>query len=287
METTASGKVNCTWLILLGKSADLPCCEVKIECSFHRSERVSRTKIDGTILKEAKYINLSLHYLEQVIIALHEKSQGKRSHIPYRNSMMTSILRDSLGGNCKTTMIATIAVEQQLMDESISTCRFAQRVAMIRNTAMINEEVDLKALVESLKKQIESLRAELALLKGGHVEGDLPEYEKERVKSEVDAFLSTENGSDRLVLNDFRKIQEAFRIMKGYIKKSRVSQSSAFVEKPGKPVEARPKRYSEQNERVSTVELQQSQKHAERLEEQIRQRDNEIGMKHTLIILHD
>jgi kinesin family protein 6/9 len=67
-------------------------------------------------LKEAKYINLSLHYLEQVIIALHEQSLGKRSHIPYRNSMMTTVLRDSLGGNCMTTMIATCAIEDQLID---------------------------------------------------------------------------------------------------------------------------------------------------------------------------
>jgi len=80
------------------------------------SERVAKTQIGGTLLKEAKYINLSLHYLEQVIIALHEKALGKRQHIPYRNSMMTSVLRDSLGGNCKTTMIATIAVEPELIE---------------------------------------------------------------------------------------------------------------------------------------------------------------------------
>ncbi|KAI9004755.1 P-loop containing nucleoside triphosphate hydrolase protein [Gaertneriomyces semiglobifer] len=80
------------------------------------SERVGRTGIGGNLLKEAKYINLSLHYLEQVIIALHEKSLGKRAHIPYRNSMMTSVLRDSLGGNCRTTMIATLAVEDELID---------------------------------------------------------------------------------------------------------------------------------------------------------------------------
>lgn len=80
---------------------------------------MSRTGIDGTLLKEAKYINLSLHYLEQVIVALHEKGLGKRTHVPYRNSMMTSVLRDSLGGNCKTTMIATVAVEDELIDVSI------------------------------------------------------------------------------------------------------------------------------------------------------------------------
>lgn len=81
----------------------------EIEHSF-RSERVSKTNVNGLLLTEAKYINLSLHYLEQVIVALSEKH---RSHIPYRNSMMTSVLRDSLGGNCMTTMIATCAVDKR------------------------------------------------------------------------------------------------------------------------------------------------------------------------------
>jgi kinesin family protein 6/9 len=119
------------------------------------SERVSRTKIDGQILKEAKHINLSLHYLEQVIIALHEQSLNQRTHIPFRNSLMTLVLRDSLGGNCKTTMIATMSMEPRCIDETISTCRFAQRVALIKNQAMVNEEMDLRVVVEMLRKIID------------------------------------------------------------------------------------------------------------------------------------
>ena len=71
------------------------------------SERVKKTGIEGTVLREARYINLSLHYLEQVIVALQEKK-----FVPYRNSMMTSVLRDSLGGNCKTVMVATLSSEE-------------------------------------------------------------------------------------------------------------------------------------------------------------------------------
>lgn len=59
--------------------------------------------------------------------------QEKRPHIPYRNSLLTQMLRDSLGGNCRTVMIANVAPETQHVEESISTCRFAQRVAMISN----------------------------------------------------------------------------------------------------------------------------------------------------------
>ncbi|KAJ3055592.1 Kinesin- protein 6 [Rhizophlyctis rosea] len=183
------------------------------------SERVSRTGIDGLILKEAKYINLSLHYLEQVIVALHEKALGKRAHIPYRNSMMTSVLRDSLGGNCKTVMVATCAVEDELIDESISTCRFAQRVALIANNAMLNEEMDPQLVIARLKREVARLRAELAIARGEGSEGDgdeLPEYEKQRVKQAVDDYIGDKSAEAALVFSDFRKISEAFRIFKGY-----------------------------------------------------------------------
>jgi len=73
------------------------------------SERAWKTGVDGLILKEAKQINLSLSYLEQVIIALYEKNKRKRIHIPYRNSLLTTILRDSLGGNCKTVLVANLS----------------------------------------------------------------------------------------------------------------------------------------------------------------------------------
>lgn len=56
--------------------------------------------------------------------------------MPYRNSIMTMVLRDSLGGNCRTVMVATMSSDAAHMDESISTCKFAQRVAMIRNEVL-------------------------------------------------------------------------------------------------------------------------------------------------------
>jgi kinesin family protein 6/9 len=227
-----------------------------------RSERVAKTKIDGTILKEAKHINLSLHYLEQVIVCLHEKSQGKRTHIPYRNSMMTSLLRDSLGGNCKTSMIATLAVEQNLLDESISTCRFAQRVAMIRNTAMINEEVDLRVVVERLKRQVELLKSELALARGEEQDDSpLPDYEKKRVRQAVDEYLVVTGDDETLVFSDFRKIQEAFRIMKEYVLELRQRPVAVNVE----PVE------------VESSDIEKDAVVA-KMKRQITQRDHEISI---------
>lgn len=159
------------------------------------SERVAKTGADGQILQEAKYINLSLHCLEHVIVILQRQAMkeqeasskasssialgspgqsptnspnrsrdGHRSHIasrgggggggergrtpegvrhvdssegfvPYRNSLLTMVLRDSLGGNCLTAMIATISIEKRNIMETLSTCRFAQRVACVSNTA--------------------------------------------------------------------------------------------------------------------------------------------------------
>ncbi|DBA83158.1 TPA: hypothetical protein ACH3X2_006681 [Trebouxia sp. C0005] len=156
------------------------------------SERVSKTNIDGTILREAKFINLSLHYLEQVIIALQERSMGQqRPHVPYRNSMMTQVLRDSLGGNCRTVMIANITAQHEQLDESISTCRFAQRVAMVSNQVVVNEEVDPSLVIKRLKQEIRDLKDEIRLLKGeGGDRGPLTPDELTRLQSQLDAWVS-------------------------------------------------------------------------------------------------
>ncbi|KAF7382660.1 hypothetical protein HZH66_013062 [Vespula vulgaris] len=122
------------------------------------SERVYKCAISGTVLSEAKHINLSLHYLEQVIVCL---NQENFSHIPYRNCLLTAILRDSLGGNCMTTMLATLSVSSVNVQETISTCRFAQRVALVRNDARLMLEHDLNSENTLLKLENEKLRKQI------------------------------------------------------------------------------------------------------------------------------
>ncbi|KAJ3088301.1 Kinesin- protein 6 [Quaeritorhiza haematococci] len=256
------------------------------------SERVSRTHIDGTLLKEAKYINLSLHYLEQVIIALHEKSLGKRTHIPYRNSMMTSVLRDSLGGNCKTTMIATVAVEDELIDESISTCRFAQRVALISNNATLNEEQDPQLVIARLKRENARLRAELAIARGeapGEGGEELPDYEKERVKQAVDDYLADNSPEAQLLFSDYRKIHEAFKLLKQYVLNARAtgggSESTRSVSRAQNESKVRDKepKPDSQLEKVSAsgstsgVDKELMMK-VEKLKRLVAHRDNEINV---------
>ena len=121
------------------------------------SERVHKSKASGVLVREAGHINKSLHFLEMVIVALDEAATAGRKHIPYRNSLMTSVLRDSLGGNCITAMIATLNPEPVYTDESLSTCRFAQRVARVVNSAVVNEEVDTAAFIRTLRARVTEL----------------------------------------------------------------------------------------------------------------------------------
>ena len=137
------------------------------------SERAHKTGATGQTLREATYINTSLFYLEMCIVALHEKATKKGDrHVPYRNSMMTSVLRDSLGGNCKTLMVATVSAEADQTEESISTMKFAQRVALIKNSAIVNEEMDPTLMIARLKGEVAALKAEVAFLKNESGEGE-------------------------------------------------------------------------------------------------------------------
>ncbi|XP_068436732.1 kinesin-like protein KIF6 isoform X2 [Clinocottus analis] len=229
------------------------------------SDRVSKTGLDGQLLTEAKYINLSLHYLEQVIIALSEKN---RSHVPYRNSMLTSVLRDSLGGNCMTTMIATMAVDKRNLDESISTCRFAQRVALIKNEAILNEELDPALLIARFKREIRSLKEELAMITGEQRDEQLTVAEIQRLEELVKAFLEDPDPDVTLSLGpDMRKIQHCFSLLKIMIMDQQ-SRGNRRGDEQASPAAA------------VAVDPQSPRSAAEvtKLKEMMTQRDNEISI---------
>ncbi|XP_074548303.1 kinesin-like protein KIF6 [Halichoeres trimaculatus] len=231
------------------------------------SDRVSKTGLNGQLLTEAKYINLSLHYLEQVIIALSERN---RSHIPYRNSMLTSVLRDSLGGNCMTTMIATMSVDRRNLDESISTCRFAQRVALIKNEAVLNEELDPALLIARLKREIESLKGELSMVTGEQRDDQLTVDEIQKLEELVKAFLDDPDPDVTLSLGaDMRKIQLCFCLLKKMIIDKRDGGNSIYDVK--QPPEATLRREVMQDSDQTAAEVNT-------LKEMLTQRDNEISI---------
>uniref|UniRef100_A0A8C3VAM2 Kinesin-like protein n=1 Tax=Catharus ustulatus TaxID=91951 RepID=A0A8C3VAM2_CATUS len=121
------------------------------------SERQTKTGATGQRLKEATKINLSLSTLGNVISALVD---GKSTHVPYRNSKLTRLLQDSLGGNSKTMMCANIGPADYNYDETISTLRYANRAKNIKNKARINEDPK-DAMLRQFQKEIEELKKKL------------------------------------------------------------------------------------------------------------------------------
>ncbi|XP_039253438.1 kinesin-like protein KIF6 [Styela clava] len=233
------------------------------------SERVAKTNVGGQLLTEVKYINLSLHFLEQVIISLSEKN---RQHIPYRNSMMTSVLRDSLGGNCMTTMIATVSVDKKNVDESISTCRFAQRVALIKNEATLNEELDPKLMILRLKKEIQSLKDELALTTGEQRSDQLTTEEIQYLDELIASYLNDTDLEATLdVGGDMRKIQYSYGRLKKYANRKGVSAIEENGDENVRPDTQSQHQSNNDEQELSPLEIK-------RLKEILQQRDTEINI---------
>ncbi|KAL3644745.1 Kinesin-like protein KIN-14I [Castilleja foliolosa] len=120
------------------------------------SERVDKSEVTGDRLREAQHINKSLSALGDVISSLAQRN----SHVPYRNSKLTQLLQDSLGGQAKTLMFVHISPEPDATGETISTLKFAERVATVElGAARVNKE---SSDVKELREQVASLKAALA-----------------------------------------------------------------------------------------------------------------------------
>lgn len=147
------------------------------------SERQAKTGASGDRLKEANKINLSLATLGNVISALVD---GKSTHIPYRNSKLTRLLQDSLGGNSKTVMIANMGPALYNCDETLSTLRYANRAKNIKNKAKINEDPK-DALLREFQAEIQKLKSQLedGSGGGGASSGEEEEYVDENGEKQV------------------------------------------------------------------------------------------------------
>lgn len=178
------------------------------------SERLSNSTSTGQLFHEARHINLALHYLEQVIVAL---GDSHRTHIPYRNSMMTSILRDSLGGNCMTSMVATLSLENRNLMETLSTCRFSQRVALVENAASLNEETDPMLLIAQLKMENRRLKDIISNSTIRPLESNEPlsQEEVQDCWKLVEKYISDRDDEAILpVVPDMRMVQTCFKCLK-------------------------------------------------------------------------
>ncbi|KAB5529177.1 hypothetical protein DKX38_019258 [Salix brachista] len=124
------------------------------------SERVDKSEVTGDRLKEAQHINKSLSALGDVIASLAQKN----SHVPYRNSKLTQLLQDSLGGQAKTLMFVHMSPETDALGETISTLKFAERVATVElGAARVNKD---SSEAKELKEQIANLKAAIASKEG-------------------------------------------------------------------------------------------------------------------------
>ncbi|XP_013384614.1 kinesin-like protein KIF3A isoform X1 [Lingula anatina] len=206
------------------------------------SERQTKTGASGQRLKEATKINLSLSTLGNVISALVD---GKSTHIPYRNSKLTRLLQDSLGGNSKTVMIANCGPVDYNYDETISTLRYANRAKNIKNSAKINEDpkdAQLRRLqqeMEELKKQLEEGDYEGT---GGGSGDEESESEEESEEEEVIG----EDGVKRMVK---RKKKKGKRGNKG-ISKEKMAEIEAKIEADKKILEEKKDMAEEERNQV-------------------------------------
>ncbi|KAH9699112.1 kinesin-like protein KIN-7N [Citrus sinensis] len=156
------------------------------------SERIAKTGADGVRLKEGKHINKSLMALGNVINKLSDGVK-QRGHIPYRDSKLTRILQPALGGNAKTSIICTIAPEEDHIEETKGTLQFASRAKRITNCVQVNEILTDAALLKRQKLEIEELRRKLQGSHAGVLEqeilklrNDMLKYELEREKLQLE-----------------------------------------------------------------------------------------------------
>lgn len=182
------------------------------------SERQSKTGASGQRLKEASKINLSLSTLGNVISALVD---GKCTHIPYRNSKLTRILQDSLGGNSKTVMCATIGPASYNYEETISTLRYASRVKNICNKARVNQDPK-DALLMKYQKEIMDLKRKLEEASNQEMPSEEPEPDApveevqaqeespdvEKVEDEHDAALKKAQSEHQMMVEKLELLQK-------------------------------------------------------------------------------
>ncbi|KAK8580849.1 hypothetical protein V6N13_143908 [Hibiscus sabdariffa] len=141
------------------------------------SERASQTLSAGARLKEGCHINRSLLTLGTVIRKL---SKGRTGHIPYRDSKLTRILQNALGGNARTAIICTMSPERAHVEQSRNTLLFANCAKQVRTNAQVNLIMSDKALVKQLQRELARLEKEMRSLGSSTVKGDTAAVMKEK-----------------------------------------------------------------------------------------------------------
>ncbi|XP_041878227.1 kinesin-like protein KIF9 isoform X3 [Corvus kubaryi] len=178
------------------------------------SERLSKTGSEGQLRVEASYINKSLSFLEQLVIAL---ADPKREHIPFRQSKLTHVLKDSLGGNCNTVLVTNIYGEASHVEETLSSLRFATRMNWVTAEPVPNEPFYKEVSVKALEEEIQLLKQELNMQNfiANHSfisYKPLTAAQREEIRSQVQKYLR--GVIKEIDIVNVRQIQEVFRQFK-------------------------------------------------------------------------
>ena len=263
-----SSRSHCLFMITLEMKSKIESTE-KIMISklnfvdLAGSERVKKTGSSGVTLKEATYINRSLTFLEQVVVALTERKGRPNDHVPYRQSKLTHILKDSIGGNCKTVMCATIWPEIQFLQETLSTLNFAQRMGGVVNVTSVNIHLDINAQIRKMTKEIKELKQELAmhntLANRGQINYD--PYTPEEQKAQMDAAKKFLVGqTEELEFDSVRQAKELFYQIRHIYQKVKSLNS-------GKPQSQNLPDEMKQGQQVKEEEKKEEEKKEEKKEE--------------------
>ncbi|XP_074031503.1 kinesin heavy chain [Leptinotarsa decemlineata] len=235
------------------------------------SEKVSKTGAEGTVLDEAKNINKSLSALGNVISAL---ADGNKSHIPYRDSKLTRILQESLGGNARTTIVICCSPASFNESETKSTLDFGKRAKTVKNVVCVNEELT----AEEWKRRYEKEKEKVARLKG----------KVEKLEEELSRWRSGETVSADEQIN-LNELSDAATPVSGM-------EESIIAEQPAGPLPATPAlmigstlgieertRLESERERLYQLldekdeEINQQSQHVEKLKEQMLEQDELIA----------
>nr|CAH7750175.1 unnamed protein product [Callosobruchus chinensis] len=218
------------------------------------SEKVSKTGAEGTVLDEAKNINKSLSALGNVISAL---ADGNKSHIPYRDSKLTRILQESLGGNARTTIVICCSPASFNEAETKSTLEFGKRAKTVKNVVCVNEELT----AEEWKRRYEKEKEKVARLKG----------KVEKLEEELNRWRSGETvkPEEQVNLQDLL-ISDAVTPVSGM-------EESIVQEKPSGPLPATPALMI--GSTLGIEERTKLEQERERLYQQLDEKDEEINQQ--------
>ncbi|KAJ0935722.1 putative plus-end-directed kinesin ATPase [Helianthus annuus] len=190
------------------------------------SERQKTSGAEGERLKEAANINKSLSTLGHVIMALVDGANARTRHIPYRDSRLTFLLQDSLGGNSKTMIIANVSPSICSATETLNTLKFAQRAKLIQNNAVVNE--DASGDVMALQHQIQLLK-ELAILKRQNVSRSLtfgPKVNEETIQEHENDFDNTLGHDNKILRVSSKQLKSLEASLTGALRREQMSESA-------------------------------------------------------------